>query len=118
MDIGWTLKGISSHDKHPASILQNEFSSNPQDCAGKFSLVPEPTDALLREAVSRCDLINIDGMGVVWGARLLGHPVPERVAGIDLFFHLLQQAIARNEGVFLLGARETVMHQAVDNLQK
>ncbi len=72
----------------------------------------------LREAVSRCDLINIDGMGVVWGARLLGHPVPERVAGIDLFFRLLQLAIARNEGVFLLGARETVIRQAVNNLQK
>src|SRR5690606_21640076 len=33
----------------------------------------------LRQDVSEADLINIDGAGVVWGARLLGIRVPERV---------------------------------------
>lgn len=72
----------------------------------------------LRDAVTGCDIINIDGMGVVWGARLLGYDVPERVAGIDLFFRLLELSIARHESVFLLGARESVVAEAAANLQR
>lgn len=80
-------------------------------------LVNMRKDPALHEAVTGCDIINIDGMGVVWGARLAGHQVPERVAGIDLFFRLLKLAIVRNEAVFLLGAREEVVTQAVSNLK-
>jgi len=75
-------------------------------------------DRQLHEAVTGCDIINIDGMGVVWGARLLGYSVPERVAGIDLFFRLLELSIKRKEPVFLLGAREDVVKQTVQNLEK
>ncbi len=80
-------------------------------------LVNMRKDEALREAVTNCDIVNIDGMGVVWGARLLGFPVPERVAGIDLFFHLLKLSIERRESVFLLGARPEVVDQAAKNLQ-
>ena len=48
-------------------------------------LVNMRDDAQLKESVHSCDIINIDGMGVVLGARFLGHAVPERVAGVDLF---------------------------------
>ena len=39
-------------------------------------LVNMQKDPQLAESVKSCDVINIDGMGVVWGARLLGHRVP------------------------------------------
>ena len=74
-------------------------------------------DVGLREAVHGCDIINIDGMGVVWGARLLGIQVPERVAGVDLFFALLELASRRGEAVFFLGAREEVVEAAVRNIR-
>ncbi len=80
-------------------------------------LVNMRSDVALRESVESCDIINIDGMGVVWGARLLGHHVPERVAGIDLFFRLLEEAEKRGEPVFFLGAREEVVQEAVRRLQ-
>jgi len=76
------------------------------------------SDPELREAVNSCDLINIDGTGVVWGARLLGHHVPERVAGIDLFWALLTWASKHNESVFLLGAKEEVIRDTVNALEK
>lgn len=74
-------------------------------------------DAGLRESIESCDIVNIDGMGVVWGARFLGCEVPERVAGIDLFHRLL--ALSAEEGfpVFLLGAREEVVEKAVDRVR-
>ncbi|MDQ6950610.1 MAG: WecB/TagA/CpsF family glycosyltransferase [Mariprofundales bacterium] len=74
-------------------------------------------DLKLREAVSGCEIINIDDMGVVWGARMLGLNVPERVAGVDLFFSLLSLAATRGDSVFFLGAREDVVNEAVRKIQ-
>lgn len=72
-------------------------------------LVNMQTDSVLYSSVRACDIVNIDGMGVVWGARLLGHAVPERVAGVDLFERLLQLAAIRGLPVFLLGATDEVV---------
>ena len=46
-------------------------------------LVTMQTNAELIEDVTSADLINVDGKGVLWGARLCGIPVPERVAGVE-----------------------------------
>lgn len=75
-------------------------------------------DPALRQAVVACDIINIDGMGVVWGARFLGHYIPERVAGIDLFYRLLELACRRGERVFLLGAKADVLEATVSRVQE
>jgi N-acetylglucosaminyldiphosphoundecaprenol N-acetyl-beta-D-mannosaminyltransferase len=72
-------------------------------------LVLMQKDAELSASVRACDIINVDGMGVVWGARLLGFQVRERVAGIDLFERLLLLAAGRGLPVFLLGATDTVV---------
>lgn len=66
-------------------------------------------DKKLFNSVQSCDIINIDGMGVVWGARLLGHAVPERVAGCDLFMELMQLSAQKSYPIFLLGATDDVV---------
>ncbi len=71
-------------------------------------------DPVLAESVKACDLINIDGMGVVFGARFLGLHVPERVAGVDLFHELLAMSAKRDFPVFLLGATEEVVSKTVE----
>jgi len=37
----------------------------------------------LRESVLGANLINADGMAVVWASKLLRRPLPERVTGCD-----------------------------------
>ena len=71
-------------------------------------------DPVLAESVKACEVINIDGMGVVFGARFLGHHVPERVAGVDLFHELLAMSAKRDFPVFLLGATEEVVSKTVE----
>ncbi|ATC86891.1 WecB/TagA/CpsF family glycosyltransferase [Pseudoalteromonas arctica] len=71
-------------------------------------------DPVLADSVRACDLINIDGMGVVFGARFLGHDVPERVAGVDLFHELLAMSARRDFPVFLLGATEEIVSKTVE----
>jgi N-acetylglucosaminyldiphosphoundecaprenol N-acetyl-beta-D-mannosaminyltransferase len=74
-------------------------------------------DAQLKESVHSCDIINIDGMGVVLGARLLGHDVAERVAGVDLFHELLAMSANNSFPVFLLGAEAEVVELAANKVQ-
>lgn len=74
-------------------------------------LVHMQTDAALAESVTSCDIVNIDGMGVVWGARFCGHNVPERVAGVDLFHQLLAMSARNGYPVFLLGATDEIVEK-------
>lgn len=64
---------------------------------------------LLRNSLLECDLLLADGQSVVWASRLLRRPLPERVAGIDIFERLL--ALAHEEGrpIALLGAQPKVL---------
>ncbi|WP_305080521.1 WecB/TagA/CpsF family glycosyltransferase [Microbulbifer guangxiensis] len=75
-------------------------------------LVHARHDPALADSVTACDLINIDGMGVVWGARFLGHHVEERIAGVDLFQQLLAMSAERGFPVFFLGAKADVVERA------
>lgn len=72
-------------------------------------LVKAHRDPELRRIINDCALINVDGMPVVWASRLLGRPLKERVAGVDLFEALMQRASATGWRIFLLGAREAVV---------
>jgi N-acetylglucosaminyldiphosphoundecaprenol N-acetyl-beta-D-mannosaminyltransferase len=68
----------------------------------------------LASDVLASDLINIDGMGVVWGARLLGYHVRERVSGIDLMHAVLTRAEIEGWRPYFLGARHDVLDRAVN----
>jgi N-acetylglucosaminyldiphosphoundecaprenol N-acetyl-beta-D-mannosaminyltransferase len=53
------------------------------------------SDAEFRDAVIAADLSLADGMPLVWVARLLGAPIPARVAGSDLFERLRREPAPR-----------------------
>jgi N-acetylglucosaminyldiphosphoundecaprenol N-acetyl-beta-D-mannosaminyltransferase len=74
-------------------------------------------DAKLRHITNRCELINADGTAVVWASRLVGAPLPERVAGIDLMHRLIALAAEKGYPVFILGAKQDVLETAVANLR-
>ncbi|HIG41753.1 MAG: WecB/TagA/CpsF family glycosyltransferase [bacterium] len=81
-------------------------------------LVNIQSDAYLKRSVTECDVINIDGMGVVFGARMLGYDIPERVSGIDLFEQLLKLCSDRGYRIFLLGATPSVLVQTTFRILK
>jgi N-acetylglucosaminyldiphosphoundecaprenol N-acetyl-beta-D-mannosaminyltransferase len=79
-------------------------------------LVAYQSDPELRSIVAQCELVNADGQSLVWASRLLGKPLPERVAGIDLMNELLAAAAARGLRVYILGARGEVLERAIARL--
>jgi len=80
-------------------------------------LVAMQQDVELKRVVNQCAIVNVDGQGVVWGARRLGINVPERVAGIDLFQRLIGLASRKHYRPYFLGATEDVVNSVVETLQ-
>lgn len=94
------------------SIQSNKFIQHVVVNVAK--IVNMRDDPALNASVRSCDIINIDGMGVVWGARFLGENVPERVAGVDLFHKLLAMSAKEGFSVYLLGAKEDVVAKTAE----
>jgi N-acetylglucosaminyldiphosphoundecaprenol N-acetyl-beta-D-mannosaminyltransferase len=80
-------------------------------CVNVDKLVKADRDPELRRIVNECALISVDGMPVVWAARLLGKPLKERVSGVDLYEALMKHAALKGWRVYLLGAREEVVSE-------
>lgn len=80
-------------------------------------LVAMRNDRELREGVEDAGLVTADGQSVVWAARLLGTPLPERVAGIDVMHEMLAAANEHGYRVYFLGARQEVLETAIAKLQ-
>ena len=62
------------------------------------------------------DLVLADGAGTVWAGRKLGHNVPERVAGCDLFVELAKLSAKKGYKVFFFGAAPGIAEAARDKL--
>lgn len=75
-------------------------------------LVNARTDAELDRDVRASDIVGVDGMGIVYALRLLGHRVSQRVAGADLFESLIAECAARGLRPYLLGATPEVLASA------
>jgi len=71
-----------------------------------------------RDVYSRVSLSLVDGVPVLWAARLLGTPLPEKVSGSDLVVPLVERAAARGWRVFLLGGGPGVAELAAAKLKQ
>jgi len=69
-------------------------------------------DRELAGILAAADLVVPDGAGVVWAARRLGCPMPERVAGFDLVQVLLARAAAVGWRVYFFGGAPSVAAKA------
>lgn len=76
-------------------------------------IVKANRDPDLRNIINKCDLINSDGMPLVWASKLLGKPIKQRVTGIDLFFRLLEKSEKKGWRCYFLGAREHVVSAVI-----
>ncbi len=71
-----------------------------------------------RCVLAEADLVMADGVGLLWAARLLGRPLPQRVTGSDGVPLIAQRAAQESWRVFLLGAAPGVAQRAGDILMQ
>ena len=70
-------------------------------------------DPEFMHTLSNCEIINADGIGIIWASKLLGNPLPERVTGIDLMESLIELCASQGFKPYFLGAQEEVVQQTV-----
>jgi N-acetylglucosaminyldiphosphoundecaprenol N-acetyl-beta-D-mannosaminyltransferase len=70
-------------------------------------------DVEYKEIVNKADFVIADGYGVVLGSKILGDPVPERIAGFDLMCELLSIGNQKGWSAYFLGAKKEVVEKAV-----
>jgi len=68
----------------------------------------------LRDAVLNSDVIFADGAGVVLASKLLGEPLPCRIAGIDLMWEMYKASNTKKYRVFCFGATEEINTKVAD----
>lgn len=105
IDMGEAVERCLALIEKPGTAMQVSINA--------AKLVACDRDPGLASFIAEADLVNADGQAVVWGARLLGHAVPERVAGIDLMHQLIAAAEQLELGVYIVGGREPVLEAAL-----
>jgi N-acetylglucosaminyldiphosphoundecaprenol N-acetyl-beta-D-mannosaminyltransferase len=74
-------------------------------------------DELFRNVLRNAAVCIPDGIGLLWAARRLGHPLRERVAGSDLVGQIAARAAQLDWRLYFLGAAPGVADQAATILQ-
>src|SRR5207244_9803567 len=94
---------IESHQPHYVVTANVDF------------LVQARRDVELRRILLEAHLVLCDGTPLVWASRLLGNPLPERVAGADLVPLLIRVAAEKGYRIFFLGGAPGVAEEAEAN---
>ena len=75
-------------------------------------------DERFRDILNGAALILPDGAGTVLGAKLLGTPLKQKVAGIDFAANLLGVLEETGKRLYLLGSKPGIAEQAAENMKK
>jgi N-acetylglucosaminyldiphosphoundecaprenol N-acetyl-beta-D-mannosaminyltransferase len=81
-------------------------------------LVTAEDDADFRAAYEAASLSLVDGQPLLWAARFLGTPLPEKISGSDLVWPVMQRAARRGWRVYLLGGAPGVAAAAAERLER
>ena len=104
LDAAYAMQG----DKHSAYVV----TPNPE------IVMCCRADAEAAEAVRHAALTIPDGIGVIYGAKILKTPLKEKIPGCDFTLALLDRMQAEERSVFLLGAKPGVADLAVLKLHE
>jgi len=74
-------------------------------------------DAEFKAIINAAALALPDGVGLLWAARFLGHPLKERVTGVDTVQRVAELAARKGYHLFLLGAAEDVADLCAQRLR-
>ena len=108
---------------HIGQLIDNYHTSQQQNsCQQLITVNPEfvmaaQRNSFFRQCINEAALVIPDGIGVVWAARHLGKPAPERVTGVDTLVELARRGAIKGYRLYLLGAAPGVAEAAGKRLQ-
>jgi N-acetylglucosaminyldiphosphoundecaprenol N-acetyl-beta-D-mannosaminyltransferase len=107
--------------EHIITLAQS--NSEPHLCQQIITVNPEfvmaaQHNTLFRQCINQATLVMADGIGIVWAARYLRRPTPERVTGVDTMVELAKLCASHGYRMYLLGAAPGVAESAGARLQE
>ena len=72
----------------------------------------------LCQAIDSASLVLPDGIGVIYGAKILGRPLRGKVPGADFAQELFSKMAEKGQRLYLLGAKPSVAEKAGENIKK
>lgn len=108
-----SMKDVIQRVRDSAAQRTNCFISTPN----LNFLIGCRTDSRFRESVINSDLSIADGMPLVWIARILGVPIPERVPGSGVF-EGLRKDDSGHLSVYFFGGPDGVAARASERLNR
>jgi N-acetylglucosaminyldiphosphoundecaprenol N-acetyl-beta-D-mannosaminyltransferase len=75
-------------------------------------------DPAFREVLEAADLCMADGIGLLWAAKRMGCPLPERVTGSDALPTIAERAAQTGWRLYLLGAATGVAERTAEILEE
>jgi N-acetylglucosaminyldiphosphoundecaprenol N-acetyl-beta-D-mannosaminyltransferase len=100
--------------------LSDIVSNNKQqiiNTINAYSYVIAKRDKLFNDALKSSDILLPDGFPVVWGVKLVTGKKVRKIAGEDIFYHLMRQADAGRKKVFFLGASVSTLSLIERNIK-
>jgi N-acetylglucosaminyldiphosphoundecaprenol N-acetyl-beta-D-mannosaminyltransferase len=79
-------------------------------------LVAAQSDESFKEVLNQASLSLPDGIGLLWGSRVIGQPLRQRVAGVDTVERLAALSARKGYRLFFLGAASGVAQEAANRL--
>lgn len=73
-------------------------------------------DNKLKDVLENADIMIADGAGIVMASKILGTPLPERLAGIEIGEYIIEAAAKLGLSIFLLGGKQGVADQAKERI--
>lgn len=73
-------------------------------------------DSEAMEAVQKANLVIADGIGVVYGAKMLGTPLKGRVPGVEFAQNLMTKMAESGKTLYLLGSKPGIAELAAEKL--
>ncbi len=70
-----------------------------------------------QKVVLSADFVVPDGIGIIMGAKILNHPLKERVTGYDLFIDLLSWGNQNSKKAFFVGAKPNVIKDLQEKIK-
>ena len=72
----------------------------------------------MAEAVNNAALVLPDGIGIVYGAKILGTPMKQKLPGIDFAQEVFKKMSDKGMSLYLFGAKPGVADKAAENLKE
>jgi len=72
----------------------------------------------LKEYLNSADIVRCDGAGIVWGAKILGYSIKQRITWADYGWDLAKFCAGNNLSLFLLGNDKGIAGAAATRLKE